>query len=78
MEEWRRAAALAVVDLDRFKQFNDVHGHAVGDEVLKRVTTSIGLAVSRAAGGTETCLFRADRAFYAAEEGSRDRVRMTA
>ncbi|MCU0719401.1 MAG: diguanylate cyclase [Pirellula sp.] len=28
---------LAIVDIDRFKQFNDQHGHSAGDEVLKHV-----------------------------------------
>ena len=32
------ALSLALIDLDQFKQVNDLHGHAMGDEALKQVS----------------------------------------
>jgi diguanylate cyclase (GGDEF)-like protein len=31
------ALCVAIVDLDRFKQYNDTHGHQAGDRFLKRI-----------------------------------------
>lgn len=43
----RRRAALAVlfIDVDRFKQLNDMHGHAHGDQVLLEVVTRLQQAL---------------------------------
>lgn len=33
--------SLALIDADRFKQVNDVHGHLVGDTTLRQLTSSL-------------------------------------
>jgi diguanylate cyclase len=41
-------AAILVVDLDGFKQINDTHGHAIGDDFLREVALRLGKVVRRA------------------------------
>lgn len=43
----RRPLVLALADLDHFKQINDRHGHAVGDEVLCHAASTLSRAFRR-------------------------------
>jgi diguanylate cyclase (GGDEF)-like protein len=38
----RTAVTLLMIDIDHFKEVNDSHGHAVGDQVLRHVAATIG------------------------------------
>ncbi|HTQ76304.1 MAG TPA: GGDEF domain-containing protein [Burkholderiales bacterium] len=57
--------AIAMVDVDHFKQFNDAHGHHVGDQVLKLVAARLarieGGGVSYRYGGEEFCVLFPER-----------------
>lgn len=46
----RRASSLIMIDIDHFKEFNDVHGHQAGDLCLKKVGEEIRQTV-RGIGG---------------------------
>jgi diguanylate cyclase (GGDEF)-like protein len=52
-EEWARAArnkkpvALIMLDVDRFKSFNDHYGHLGGDDCLKQIAAAIKNMMSR-------------------------------
>jgi diguanylate cyclase (GGDEF)-like protein len=39
-----RPISLLIIDIDHFKLFNDRHGHAIGDEVLRRMAKEITAA----------------------------------
>ncbi len=62
----QKAVALLMFDLDHFKNVNDVHGHVVGDALLKSVSAEIARlmppsAIPARLGGDEfACLFAFD------------------
>ena len=67
--------ALAMVDVDHFKKFNDQHGHAAGDRALKAVADQLRATRDASAfryGGEEFCLLftgvRVARASAACED----------
>lgn len=43
----KSSLAVAMVDVDRFKQLNDEHGHGAGDRVLRHVAQALEAAVRR-------------------------------
>lgn len=57
-QEWKLSqrlefpVALLMIDIDHFKQVNDEHGHAAGDEVLRH----IGALLEHSTRGSDTCV----------------------
>jgi GGDEF domain-containing protein len=59
LQSLRAPYAVAIVDIDHFKSFNDEHGHDVGDQVLRMVAARLRLVTGGAAyrsGGEEFTL----------------------
>lgn len=57
--------AVLMIDVDHFKQFNDTHGHALGDEVLRQVGQALATTfregdVPYRYGGEEFCVVLAN------------------
>jgi diguanylate cyclase (GGDEF)-like protein len=56
--------AIAMVDIDHFKKFNDTHGHDIGDQVLKLVAGRLaqmgGGGIAYRYGGEEFCVLFPD------------------
>ena len=52
--------AIAMLDVDHFKKFNDIHGHDIGDQVLRLVATRLaqtaGGGTAYRYGGEEFCI----------------------
>ncbi len=60
-DKTRTSVAVLCMDLDRFKEVNDVFGHAVGDELLRHVTQQFravadGAQIARVGGDEFTCI----------------------
>jgi len=68
-----RAFGVAMVDIDRFKNFNDTYGHAAGDEALKTVSAILQREVRRSDlvardGGEEMVLVMPETSLAAARK----------
>jgi diguanylate cyclase (GGDEF)-like protein len=68
-DRFEHATGVALVDVDRFREYNDAHGHAAGDSVLRRVAAVLQGSVRKVDlvaryGGEEFAVLlpRADRA----------------
>ncbi len=70
--------ALMCLDFDRFKEINDVYGHATGDELLRQLSTRLQAAVGGAflarLGGDEFVVIATDGEQPAAAEAMADRL----
>jgi len=70
--ERRTPLGLLMIDIDRFKDFNDTHGHLVGDKVLRFVASVLrrclkGMDTAARFGGEEFAVILPDTAMIGAE-----------
>ncbi|NOZ60237.1 MAG: sensor domain-containing diguanylate cyclase [Calditrichaeota bacterium] len=47
-KRYKRPLAVLMIDIDYFKNFNDVNGHLMGDEILKRVAHTLDSNIRKA------------------------------
>src|SRR5512146_3264631 len=77
-----RPLSILMLDVDRFKRFNDTWGHAAGDEALKAVSAAIkqsvrqGEIVARYGGDEFVVLFPETRPETAVQRGEKIRLRI--
>lgn len=62
VQRHRESMSVAMIDLDHFKSINDQYGHAMGDEVLRRVAETIATTLRTSDmvaryGGEEFCAY---------------------
>ena len=66
MRDSRRSGTLLLLDLDHFKRVNDLHGHSVGDQLLRAVadilsdTAPLGSCCARIGGDEFAILLESD------------------
>jgi diguanylate cyclase (GGDEF)-like protein len=80
LERYRRPFTVAYLDVDDFKKVNDIHGHAVGDELLKKMVSVIRpcvreLDIVARLGGDEFAILFVDTPLPGAAEAM-DKIRM--
>jgi diguanylate cyclase (GGDEF)-like protein/putative nucleotidyltransferase with HDIG domain len=69
LERGKGPFTLAAIDIDDFKLINDLHGHPIGDEALRRVAESLRRAV-----GEQDSVFRVGGEEFAVLLPSRDAI----